>query len=167
MDNPFIPEDFNVPLRWETPDFILRKLTTADVEADYDAVMSSKQNLRQIFSAEDDWPPDEMTLQENFNDLEGHQEDFDKRRGFTYTVVSPAEDTCLGCVYIYPWKGSQYDTQIYFWVRDSVKTSGLEMQLDKFLKQWLAETWPFRAPAFPGREIPWEIWEGLQKKEGD
>ena len=165
MDKPFIPADFNVPLRWENPDFILKKLTTADVEEDYEAVMSSRENLRKIFSAEDDWPREEMTLQENFDDLKGHQEDFDQRRGFTYTVVNTTEDSCLGCVYIYPWKGDQYDTQVYFWVRDSAKASGLETQLEQFLQQWLAESWPFRAPAFPGREIPWEVWEGLRHKQ--
>ena len=167
MDKPFVPANFIIPLRLETPHFILRKLTTADVEQDYEAVMSSKENLRQIFSAQDEWPRDEMTLQDNFNDLKEHQEDFDQRRGFTYTVVSPSEDTCLGCVYFYTWRGAQYDAQVYYRVRDAVKPNDLEKQLDHFLHQWLAETWPFRAPAFPGREVAWDIWEGLWQIKED
>jgi RimJ/RimL family protein N-acetyltransferase len=167
MEKPFVPANFIIPLRLETPHFILRKLTTADVEQDYEAVMSSKENLRQIFSAQDEWPRDEMTMQDNFKDLKEHQEDFDQRRGFTYTVVSPSEDTCLGCVYFYPWMGAQYDAQVYYWVRDAAKSNDLEKQLDHFLHQWLAETWPFRAPAFPGREVAWDIWEGLRQAKED
>ena len=167
MDKLFVPANFIIPLRLETPHFILRKLTTADVEQDYEAVMSSKENLRRIFSAQDDWPRDEMTLQDNFNDLKEHQEDFDQRRGFTYTVVSPSEDICLGCVYFYPWKGAHYDAQVYYWVRDAAKPNDLEKQLDHVLHQWLAETWPFHAPAFPGREVAWDIWEGLRQAKED
>ena len=165
MEAPFVPADFIIPLRLEHSNFILRKLTTADVEQDYEAVMSSKENLRKIFSPQDDWPRDGMTLEDNFKDLQGHQEDFDQRRGFTYTVVSPSEDICLGCVYIYPWKGKQYDVQVYFWVRDIAIPIDLEKQLDHHLHHWLVETWPFRSPAFPGRDIPWDIWEELQKSK--
>lgn len=164
MEKPFVPSDFTVPLSVETPDFILRKLTTAVNHLDYEAVMSSKDSLRRIFSAEDEWPSDEMTLEENYQDLLGHEEHFAQRRGFTYTVLSPNEDSCWGCVYIYRWQGTQYDAQVYYWVRDSVRPMGLEEKLGDFLHQWLAEVWPFQAPAFPGREIEWETWEALQQE---
>ena len=50
-----------------------------------------------------DWPPVEgMSLQENHADLERHARDFAQRTGFTYTVLAPATDDVLGCVYIYP-----------------------------------------------------------------
>ena len=162
IEKPFVSDDFAVPLGVETPDFILRKLTTAVNHLDYEAVMSSKESLRRIFSADDEWPHDGMTLEENYQDLLGHEEDFAQRRGFTYTVLSPAEDSCWGCVYIYRWQGEQYDAQVYYWVRNLVKPMGLEEKLGNFLHQWLAETWPFRAPAFPGRKIAWETWAALQ-----
>jgi len=50
----FVPSDFEVLEKIETADFILRKLTTKDVEQDYEAVMSSRESLRQIFAKDDD-----------------------------------------------------------------------------------------------------------------
>jgi len=50
MQTLFVPEDFRVPQRIEQANYVLRPLTTADVEKDYEAVMSSKDSLRQIFS---------------------------------------------------------------------------------------------------------------------
>jgi len=100
MEPLFVSEDFRVPQRIEQPNYVLRPLTTADVAKDYEAVMSSKQSLRQIFGENDDWPGEHMTLQENQSDLQRHQTDFEQRRGFTYTVETPEGHSCLGCVYI-------------------------------------------------------------------
>ena len=64
MKTLFVSEDFLVPQRIEQAHYVLRPLTTADVEKDYEAVMSSKQSLRRIFGENDDWPDEHMTLQE-------------------------------------------------------------------------------------------------------
>lgn len=162
MTTPFVPAAFQVPQRVDQATFVLRPLTTADVEHDYDAVMASKVSLRQIFSAHDDWPADQMTLQDNYRDLERHYNDFVQRQGFTYTMETPDGNTCLGCVYLYPCHRGDYDVQVYYWVRDSVKAQGLEVELETFLRQWLRDSWPFQNPAFPGRDIAWPIWEALK-----
>jgi hypothetical protein len=167
MRKQFVPSDFIIPLRAETPDFILRKLTTKDVEKDFEAVMSSKESLRTIFRVHDDWPADNMTLQDNYNDLKRHEEEFDQRTGFAYTVVSIDENTCLGCVYIYPWSGKQYDAQVYYWVRDSEKIHGLDTKLGDFINQWLHETWPLNNSVFPGRDVPWQEWEKILHTTGN
>ena len=165
MTTPFVPADFHVPQRIEQPNYVLRPLTTADVEKDYDAVMSSKESLRQIFSAHSDWPAEQMTLQDNYRDLERHQRDFEQRQGFTYTVETPAGDRCLGCVYIYPCQRGDYDAQVFYWVRDSVKAHGIEAELGAFLRQWLPAAWPLQHPIFPGRDISWPVWEALKSRE--
>lgn len=157
----FVPAEFSVPYRVETADFILRKLTVRDVEPDYDAVMSSRANLRQIFGPGTEWPADEMTLQENYDDLQRHDDDFEKREGFTYTVVNPAGTLCLGCLYIYPARAEQHDVGVYYWVRDSVKADGMEEKLGDFVRGWLADVWPFERVVFPGRDISWVEWEKL------
>jgi hypothetical protein len=162
METLFVPEDFRVPQRIQQPNYILRPLTTADVEKDYEAVMSSTQSLRQIFSQHDDWPDEHMTLQDNERDLARHQADFEQRRGFTYTVETPEGNTCLGCVYIYPAKWGNYDARVYCWVRDSVKAQGIEDQLGAFLRNWLREEWPFQQLVFPGRDISWQEWQALK-----
>jgi len=163
MQTLFVPEDFRVPQRIEQANYVLRPLTTADVEKDYEAVMSSKDSLRQIFGENDAWPDEQMTLQENERDLQRHQTDFEQRQGFTYTVETPEGDSCLGCVYIYPAQRGDYDARVYYWVRDSAKAQGVEAQLGAFLRQWLREAWPFRQPVFPGRDISWQEWEALKR----
>jgi hypothetical protein len=139
METWFVPEDFVVPLRIEQPNFVLRPLTTKEVEKDYDAVISSKESLRHIFSENDDWSAENITLQDNFRDLTRHQKDFEQRHGFTYTMETPDDTRCLGCVYIYPCLRGGYDAQVYYWVRDSVKAQGLEEELGAFLRQWLRD----------------------------
>ena len=159
----FVPDDFIVPRRVEQAGYVLRPLTTDDVEKDYDAVMSSRESLRHVFCQNDaEWPADTMTLDDNLRDLERHQEDFERRRGFTYTMETPDGLRCLGCVYIYPCRRGSYDARVHYWVRDSEKARGLEEELGVFLRQWLKEAWPFRRPAFPGREVPWREWEALE-----
>ncbi len=164
METLFVAADFLVPQRIEQASFVLRPLTTADVEKDYEAVMSSKDSLRQIFRENGEWPAEHMTLQDNYRDLERHQTDFEQRQGFTYTVETPEGDTCLGCVYIYPCQRGDYDAQVYYWVRDSVKAHGVEAALDAFLRQWLREAWPFEQPVFPGRDVAWRAWEALKNR---
>ncbi len=164
MKTRFVADDFRVPQRVDQPTFVLRPLTTADAEKDYEAVMSSKERLRQIFGERDAWPADDMTLHENERDLEGHQTDFAQRQGFTYTVETLAGDTCLGCVYIYPCDRGDYDAQVYYWVRDSVTAHGLEVELGAFVRHWLRAAWPFAQPVFPGRDVSWHAWEALQHR---
>lgn len=144
--------------------FVLRPLTTGDVENDYEAVMSSRVSLRRIFRADDDWPADGMTLQENLRDLARHQADFEGRTGFTYTVETPDGRRCLGCVYLYPSPKEGFDARVHYWVRDDAKAEGLEEGLGTFLRGWLRDAWPFLNPAFPGRDIPWPEWEALPPK---
>jgi hypothetical protein len=163
MNTPFVPEDFVVPLHIEQAKYVLRPLTTDDVEKDYDAVMSSRESLRHIFLENDvEWPADTMTLQDNLRDLERHQKDFEQRSGFTYTMETPDAKLCLGCVYIYPCLRGGYDAQVHYWVRDNVKAQGLEKELGAFLRQWLRDVWPFQHPVFPGRDITWRDWEALK-----
>jgi len=163
----FVPDEFLVPQRVETQKYILFPLTTAVVEKDYEAVMSSTESLRQIFGPADDWPAETMTLADNYRDLERHHRDFEERQGFTYTVESPDGNRCLGCVYIYPTQRGEYDAQVYYWVRDSLKAEGLAEELGDFLHTWLQTDWPFQRPAFPGREQSWERWQALKKSETD
>jgi hypothetical protein len=163
IEDPFVPQDFTVPLRVEREGYVLRPLTTQDVENDYDAVMSSRASLRHIFAGYDaDWPADDMTLEDNYRDLARHQQDFEMRRGFTYTMETPDGSCCLGCVYIYPCQRGPYDAKVHYWVRDSEKVRGLEEALGSFLRQWLRDAWPFRRPVFPGRDLSWQAWEALE-----
>jgi len=155
----FVPKDFVVPAVLETPEFRLRMLTVNDVVKDYDAVMSSVEHLRDI------WPgsgwPDGLTFEQDLIDLGWHQKEFQTRRSFAYTVVSLDESEVLGCVYVDPTRKLGYDAVVYLWARQSALASGLETRLHAAVKTWLAESWPFKSVAFPGREIEWDVWRSL------
>ena len=39
--------------------------------------------------------------------------------------------------------------------------TGLEQRLYTVVKDWIAQDWPLRAVAFPGRDIGWDAWRAL------
>jgi hypothetical protein len=155
----FVPSDFTVPERLETKDFRLRMLTVNDVVKDYDAVMTSVDHLKTI------WPgsgwPEGLTFEQDLIDLGWHQKEFQTRRSFAYTVVTPSESMVLGCVYVNPTPRRGYDAAVYLWARQSELAGGLETRLYDAVKAWIAKEWPFRAVAFPGRDIDWETWRAI------
>ena len=91
----FVPEDFEVPLGFETPEFRVRPITEADAEKDYEAVMESREIIHSALLS-DSWPTESFTLEENRRDLAMKEVRFDLRTGFTYTVVSLDEAQVLG-----------------------------------------------------------------------
>lgn len=155
---PFVPETFVVPMTLETDEFRLRTLTVNDVVKDYDAVMSSVEHCKTIWG--DLWPQG-LTLEQNLIDLGWHQKEFQKRRSFAYTVITPDETRVLGCVYIEPTRKRGYDAEIRLWARQSELASGLEDRLYATVSGWVAARWPFKSVAFPGRSVAWDAWRGI------
>ncbi|MEU2748581.1 N-acetyltransferase [Streptomyces collinus] len=96
------------------------------------------------------WPPEEgMTLEANLGDLRRHAEDFDRRVGFTYSVLSVPDADVVGCVYIY---GSRHEPgliDVRSWVRaDHVF---LDAELHRVVSDWLEREWPFERVAYAPR----------------
>ena len=157
---PFLDPEFEVPEKLETERFRLRMLTVNDVVKDFDAVMSSKGHLHDIWGP--GWP-EGLTLEQNLIDLGWHQKEFQRRRSFAYTVVALDESRVLGCVYIDPTRKADYDAEVYLWARQSELASGMETELTSTVKAWLAAEWPFKNPALPGIDISHEEWEKLEE----
>jgi hypothetical protein len=157
-NHPFIPTDFIIPDKLENKHFRIRMLTVNDVVKDYEAVMTSMDRIRGVFGPDSDWPSMDLTLEQDLIDLGWHQKEFQRRSSFAFTVMTPDEDQCLGCVYIYPTNMRNFEAETYFWVRDSAFKDGLEPMLFDKVKAWLENDWPFNKVAFPGREIKWEDW---------
>ena len=158
QNNPFVPSDFEIPVSLENPYFRIRMLTVNDVVKDYDAVMTSIDHLQKMFPLWN-WPTKDLTLEQDLIDLGWHQKEFQRRSSFTYTVVTLDESQVLGCLYIYPTDKREYDAMITMWVRASVLEKGLDTILFNTVKKWIAEEWPFKNVAYPGREIGWEDWK--------
>ena len=158
-DHPFIPVGFNIPEKLENEQFLIRMLTVKDLIKDYEAVMTSIDHLKGVFGPETTWPSKNLTLEQDLIDLGWHQKEFQKRSSFAYTVMSPDEQECLGCVYIYPTKKETFDAEVFLWVRKSAFANGMDMVLFENVKHWIKEIWPFRMVAYPGREISWEEYQ--------
>ena len=136
----FVPADFVVPLRLETPQFRLEPLGPEHNDADYGAWSSSMEHIHATPGWEESYWPRDMTLEENRADLQRHADDFEKRSGFTYTVLDPGGDV-VGCVYIYPVSDGSHEARVLSWVRAS--RAELDGPLWQAVSDWLAAEWPF------------------------
>jgi hypothetical protein len=137
----FVPRDFDVPRRLETPQFVLEPLGPERNERDYAAWTSSMEHIRATPGYPDGSWPREMTPDQNRADLQRHADDFANRTGFTYTVLDPASRDVIGCVYIYPPTSSEYDACVLSWVRES--RAELDVPLWRAVAGWLESDWPF------------------------
>ena len=145
----FVPRDFDVPHRLETPQFALEPLGPDHNEQDYDAWTSSMDHIAATPGWGDSRWPREMTPEQNRADLQRHADDFRNRTGFTYTVLDPANCEVIGCVYIYPSRDSGDDARALSWVRAS--HAALDVALWRTVSNWLASDWPFASVEYASR----------------
>ena len=158
----FLPRDFTVPEILETDSFRLRSITIHDVVKDFEAVMSSYDHLWDMFGEQWGWPEKDLTLEQDLIDLGWHQKEFQLRSSFDYAVMSLDESSLLGCVYIDPPTKKECDAEVYLWVRTSELEHGLDEELYSTVKQWIVEVWPFKNVVYPGREMDWDTFNGME-----
>lgn len=140
---PFVPVTFNVPALHESAGYKLVPLGPSLAQHDYNAYMSSIEHLRKTFSGSGSWPNKNITMADALKDVEGEEERFQGRVSFTYAVLTPDCDRELGCVYIRPSRKAGYDAEISMWVTDEQFRNGLETELMRDVKSWLAASWPY------------------------
>ena len=147
---PFVPPGFGVPLGLATEHFRLEPLGPQHNDSDYEAWSSSVEHIRATpgWDETSSWP-DDRSLEDNLRDLQGHADDFERRTGFTYTVLDPASGDVLGCVYIYPDRSGQHDAGVLSWVRAS--RAELDVPLWRAVTDWLADEWPFERVTYAER----------------
>lgn len=155
---PFKQMEAELPEGLVTDDFVLRPIRAADAEADYAAVMESREYLRAW--EQSSWPEDDFTVAANREDLEKLERRHAERLAFTYTVTDPVGTACLGCVYLMSsgarmftearitsvggsrWE--EYEAAVYFWVRKSRPATMTDRALLDALRAWLARDWSLR-----------------------
>ncbi len=155
-----VPDDFEVPQVVETERMRLCPLTIHHAVRDFDAVMTSEERLRTIYEPGGEWPLG-LTLEQDIIELGWHQAEFQLRTSFAYSVLSLDETEVLGCLYIYPTRKPGYDVEITMWVRQSRVDEGLDEHLFETAESWIAHSWPFTNPAYPGRRIDFDEWRAL------
>ena len=142
MAESFVPDHFVVPHGLVGPGFRLEPLGPQHNEADHRAWMSSIDHIRATPGFLDgQWPPvGGLSLAENLRDLQRHAGDFDRRLGFTYTVLDDG-DRIIGCVYIYPSQSDSRAAQVRSWV--TANRAELDLPVHDGVAHWLATDWPF------------------------
>lgn len=147
----FVPDDFEPPTSLVTDQFRLEPLGPQHNEVDRVAWMSSIEHIRATPGYPDgDWPPSEgMTLERNLADLQRHADHFAARKGFTFTVLDPADGDVIGCVYLYPTRSEESDVSVQSWVR--ADRAHLDTPLADALVEWIAADWPWERPDRYGR----------------
>ena len=139
--NPFVPDAFTPPAGLTHAAFRLRPLGPEHNVSDFAAWSASVEHIRRTPGFEGRSWPRPMTLEQNRDDLVRHADDFVARRGFTYTVLAPDDDTVIGCVYVYPSDRPGFDAECSSWVRTT--DAPLDPVLYGVVADWLAESWPF------------------------
>jgi hypothetical protein len=151
VTNAFVPADFEPPTSLETESFRLEPLGPQHNESDHAAWTSSIEHIRSTPGYPDGgWPPPAgMSLVENLADLTRHAADFEARMGFTFTVLEPAVDEVVGCVYLYPSASSEHDVEVRTWV--TATRADLDGVLADVVAAWLSDAWPWERPDRLGR----------------
>jgi RimJ/RimL family protein N-acetyltransferase len=147
----FVPPGFDPPTSLITERFRLEPLGPQHNAADLAAWMSSVDHIRSTPGYPDgSWPPPEgMPPERNLADLTRHAADFAARKGFTFTVLDPADGDVIGCVYLYPSPSAEHDVSVQSWVRAS--HADLDEPLADALVDWIAAEWPWDRPDRYGR----------------
>ena len=138
---PLVPDDFDVPLRNETADFVLEPLGPEHNERDHAAWTSSIEHIRATHGFVGSSWPHPMSPEENLRDLEQHRDEFDRRVAFAYSVLDPETDDVIGCVYVNPAREGGGAT-VRTWVRES--HAHLDETLRGDVLAWLQRDWPLR-----------------------
>jgi hypothetical protein len=147
----FVPEGFEPPRELVGDGFRLEPLGPQHNASDLAAWTSSIEHVRATTGFEkSSWPPVEgMSSEDNLSDLVRHAQDFVERTGFTFTVLDPATDEVIGCVYVYPSKEPDHDAQVRSWVR--ADRAELDGPLADAVATWLAVAWPWERVDRHGR----------------
>ena len=133
----FIPDYFILPASYTTEHVHLKPLTIEYAQQDYDAVMDSQEELRELFGGT--WPEDGFTLEQNQEDIREHEQLHEARQSFTYTILSTDKHRVLGCVYINAIDSSGFDAQVHMWARTGESITPLKA----VVQDWLDQEWPF------------------------
>lgn len=141
----WLPDGFEAPQRVELSDGRhMRPIRAADVEIDYPVVMAHREKLWAKYGDAWGWPPAHMTLEQDREDLQHHEDEIQRQESFNYAVLPAGEGELLGCVYIDPpdeRSAADADAVASWWA----VTPELERELDQFVPRWLEQTWAFRS----------------------
>jgi hypothetical protein len=158
------PNSLETPIRLETADFVIHRQRISDNELDFDAVMLSKEILREWSDSE--WPEDNFSLEQNAQDIAEHIADHEQNSDYGFSIFTPGEDRLLGSLYLnavapllenYPTDPMtlarllEFDIRVEYWLRAGVSPD-LELRFVQSVIKWLEDAWWFERPVFGSRK---------------
>jgi virginiamycin B lyase len=105
--------------------------------------------------------PVTITTAEDYGELKRHRWEFQHHTAFAYGILSPDRQSEFGCVYINPSTKQGYDAMVRIWVTKQGAAAKLDPMLEKAVRDWVKAKWPFKAVAYPGRDMPLTEWNAL------
>ena len=166
-----VPDSFDVPVRVETPEFVIIPLGSRCMHLDMEAVPHGDVNRHMNANNYERFGDDDIEVESADPNLWllamlSADEIFDLREDFYYAVLSKDEEVELGCLYVSRTPKVGYDAEIVLWVRNDLENSTeLDQALSHFAQTWIDDVWPFSKAAFPGRTIEWSAWENIPDKK--
>ncbi|RDW61665.1 hypothetical protein BP5796_11557 [Coleophoma crateriformis] len=146
----FVPDDFPVPKTFDGEGFRLEPLTAAHNVQDYAAWHNSIQHIKATPGFETrNWPMEDFSLEQNLADLVAHEDEFARRVGFTYSVLSSVTGEVIGCLYLIPPKREGFDVDVRSWVCS--EHAELDKPLYDAVLKWIATEWPFKSVDYAKR----------------
>jgi RimJ/RimL family protein N-acetyltransferase len=133
-------KDFTPPETLDTERMHIEPLQPEHVELEYAAIMGSRYHLLYTLHWED-WPSEDFSIAENYQDLKNHWKMFQERSSYTYIVLSPDREKCLGCIYMNP--AGENGMNLSFWVIEEEVATGLDRHLLHRVFDWIEKEWPF------------------------
>jgi hypothetical protein len=166
-----VPDEFAVPTRVETDEFVVVPLIMDRFAIDFESYATSVKHLQDTFSVDmensdskERWPAG-ATIRMALIDAAYCEMAFHLRTEFAYEILDRSETRQLGCVYVWPTTRKGYEAEARMWVRADEFDRGFDDVLYTWFRGWVADSWPFSTVAWPGREIPWNEWSDLPLKE--
>jgi hypothetical protein len=147
----WLPDGFTQPAGFRTEQFSVRPITAGDAEADYEAVMESLDLIHTALLS-DRWPQPGFSVEENRRQIVVKEQRARALERFTYAVLSPNQEKVLGSVYVNPGIGGP-DAAVFLWVRKTAFDEGLDPILERAVRNWIREQWPFKWVVYPGRSL--------------
>lgn len=142
--------EFEPPTTLDTERVHLEPLGPEHAELDFEAFMSSREHLLATLHW-GSWPGEDATVESNRNDLERHAREFVDREGYAFTVLTPDQSRCVGCVYMNPVPTGPegYGAALAYWVVADELDSDLDRDLVASLLDWIENDWPFSSLIMP------------------
>ena len=160
-----VPDDFVVPVRVETEQFVIVPLGIRQMSRDMEAVPHGDVGRHMNASNHERFGRELSVEDQNANPwmmaMAAADHAFARREDFYYAILSPDESIELGCVYVSPTPKADFDAEVVIWVRDEDNNKALDEAVYSFVQDWVRDVWPLKNPAFPGRRESWETWGSL------